>query len=328
MEWTIGELVEQAGAALTGEATRSSDAHATETPDARGPSGDGRGSGRVKDLPSERLVRWYVTIGLVDPPLARRGRTALYGPRHLLQLVAVKRRQAQGRKISDIQAELAGATDAVLQSVARVPRYDDPSPSAAPRAAPGRFWARPPAPPEAPAGPVFDFTDPVFEWGSDPAGAPDVGWHGPTHPVPFPEAAPGNAEPSAPATSAGPASAVPDFAWNQPGRAGPAASSESASATPDVTWSGPPRTVRVAPGATPETHDERLVQGIRLAPGVTLLLDGPGARLGPDETAALVSAARPLLDRLSRLGRLGHEPPTRHPTSQPHVAQNPEGNSS
>jgi hypothetical protein len=29
------------------------------------------------------------------------GRTALYGPRHLLQVVAVKRRQAQGRSLAE-----------------------------------------------------------------------------------------------------------------------------------------------------------------------------------------------------------------------------------
>src|SRR5580704_8169548 len=59
----------------------------------RAPSGRVRANGRVRDVPNERLVRWYVTVGLVDPPLSRRGRVARYGRRHLLQLVAVKRRQ-------------------------------------------------------------------------------------------------------------------------------------------------------------------------------------------------------------------------------------------
>src|SRR4051794_37918718 len=98
--WTIGELVEHA-AALLGPATQS--------------------NGRVRDVPNERLIRWYVTIGLLDPPLARRGRIALYGPRHLLQLVAIKRRQASGASIAEIQLELAGAPDATLQSIAALP---------------------------------------------------------------------------------------------------------------------------------------------------------------------------------------------------------------
>ncbi|WP_233617821.1 MerR family transcriptional regulator [Actinomadura sp. WAC 06369] len=100
--WTIGELADRAAAAL---------AAGGETP----------ANGRVRDLPNERLIRWYTTIGLVDPPLGRRGRTALYGRRHLLQLVAVKRRQAAGRSIAEIQVELAAATDESLERIADLP---------------------------------------------------------------------------------------------------------------------------------------------------------------------------------------------------------------
>src|SRR6202035_5311349 len=104
------------------------------------PAGPLRANGRVRDGPNERLVRWYVTVGLVDPPLSRRGRVAQYGPRHLLQLVAVKRRQAEGRSLAEIQAELAGATDEALAAVARVPDMA-PAPGVSP-AAPARFWTR------------------------------------------------------------------------------------------------------------------------------------------------------------------------------------------
>ncbi|TDE22788.1 MerR family transcriptional regulator, partial [Actinomadura sp. 6K520] len=100
--WTISELAERAAAALAVD-------------------GSTQVSGRVRDVPNERLIRWYTTIGLVDPPLGRRGRTALYGPRHLLQLVAVKRRQAAGRSIAEIQVELTGVTDATLERVAALP---------------------------------------------------------------------------------------------------------------------------------------------------------------------------------------------------------------
>ena len=99
-----------------------------------------RANGRVRDVPNERLVRWYVTVGLVDPPLSRRGRVARYGRRHLLQLVAVKRRQAEGRSLAEIQAELAGATDETLAAVARVPDTQ-PAPDVLP-APPARFWTR------------------------------------------------------------------------------------------------------------------------------------------------------------------------------------------
>jgi DNA-binding transcriptional MerR regulator len=98
--WTIGELAERAA-------------------DALGPRSP-RGNGRVREVPGERLIRWYTTIGLVDPPLTRRGRIARYGRRHLLQIVSVKRLQAAGHSIAEIQARLAGATDTLLESTARL----------------------------------------------------------------------------------------------------------------------------------------------------------------------------------------------------------------
>jgi DNA-binding transcriptional MerR regulator len=85
----------------------------------------GAPSGRVRDVPDRRAIRWYTTIGLVDRPLGMRGRTALYGPRHVLQLVAVKRRQAAGRTLAEIQAELAGATDRTLRAIADPPTDGD-----------------------------------------------------------------------------------------------------------------------------------------------------------------------------------------------------------
>src|SRR5262249_31742412 len=105
--WTIAELAELAAGTL---AAGDRQGHRVA-----------RANGRVRDVPNERLIRWYVTVGLVDPPLSRRGRVARYGPRHLLQLVAIKRRQAEGRSLAEIQAELAGATNASLAAVARVP---------------------------------------------------------------------------------------------------------------------------------------------------------------------------------------------------------------
>jgi DNA-binding transcriptional MerR regulator len=127
--WTITELAERATATL-----------------AAGPTVPGdQVNGRVRDMPNERLIRWYTTIGLVDPPLGRRGRIALYGRRHLLQLVAVKRRQAAGLTIAEIQVELAGAPDDILREIARLPDLvpePDTDPVVAHR---DRFWAAPPA---------------------------------------------------------------------------------------------------------------------------------------------------------------------------------------
>lgn len=130
--WTMDELLERVREAL-----------AAEYP--------GAPNGRVRELPDRRAVRWYATTGLVDRATAMRGRTALYGPRHLLQIVAVKRRQAAGQSLAAIQAELAGATDAELAAIARVPTdlltFDAP-----PAATRPRFWATPPtAAPQPPA---------------------------------------------------------------------------------------------------------------------------------------------------------------------------------
>lgn len=102
----------------------------------------GAPNGRVREVPDRRSIRWYTTIGLVDRPLGTRGRTVLYGPRHLLQLVAIKRRQAAGRTLAEIQAELAGASEETLAAVARVPGQAlEPggSPPSAPRTRPD-FW--------------------------------------------------------------------------------------------------------------------------------------------------------------------------------------------
>jgi DNA-binding transcriptional MerR regulator len=110
--WTLDELAEQVETALA------VDYH-------------GQASGRVRAVPDPRAIRWYTTIGLIDRPVAHRGRTALYGPRHLLQLVAVKRLQARGLPLVSVQQELAGATDTQLARVARLPGGVAAEPAAA-----------------------------------------------------------------------------------------------------------------------------------------------------------------------------------------------------
>lgn len=131
--WTLDELVERVSAAL-------------------GSSGyPGSPNGRVRELPDRRAVRWYTTTGLVDRPLMQ-GRSASYGSRHLLQVVAVKRLQAQGLSLAEVQAKLSGATDELLRRLADVPEeLAEPAaqPSTPARTDRGRFWAEPP-----PAAPV------------------------------------------------------------------------------------------------------------------------------------------------------------------------------
>ena len=208
--WTILELAELAAETLA--ATRPA-----------GPEGvPARANGRVRDVPNERLIRWYVTVGLVDPPLSRRGRVARYGRRHLLQLVAVKRRQTEGRSLAEIQAELAGATDETLAAVARVPDIE-PAPQAA-SAAPSRFWVRQPQP------------------------------------------------------------SPPTPAAERPGRP------ESGAADDDHTDRG----AAFSPAG--------LIHGVRLAPGVTLLIESADREPGPDDVTEIMNAARPLVRELADRG--------------------------
>jgi DNA-binding transcriptional MerR regulator len=80
---------------------------------------EGQTNGRVRELPNGRTIRWYTTIGLVDRPLATRGRTALYGPRHALQLAAIKQLQARGLTLAEVQQRLLGISDEDLAVLAR-----------------------------------------------------------------------------------------------------------------------------------------------------------------------------------------------------------------
>jgi DNA-binding transcriptional MerR regulator len=83
---------------------------------------DGQPSGRVRDVPDRRTIRYYTTLGLLDRPAEMRGRTALYGRRHLLQLVAIKRLQARGLSLAEIQERLLGLPNSRLESLAELPR--------------------------------------------------------------------------------------------------------------------------------------------------------------------------------------------------------------
>ena len=213
-------------------------------------------------MPNERLVRWYVTVGLVDPPLSRRGRVARYGRRHLLQLVAVKRRQAEGRSLAEIQAELAGATDEALAAVARVPDTKlalQPAPAVL-AATPARFWTRSAAQRNPAAG-------------------------------------------RARGRGSGAAAGAGDLAPEEPGAGDLAAAA------------GAGRALSAADGDAVDRGRSRLVHGVRLASGVTLLLEGADREPGPDDVTAILNAARPLLAELA--SRRLREPGPEHPADVP-----------
>ncbi len=128
--WTLDELCEQVARGL-----------ATDAPEPE--------DGRVREVPDRRTVRYYTTLGLVDRPAEMRGRTAYYGRKHLCQLLAVKRLQAQGQSLAQVQQALLGLNDDELSRLAGLPQEQRKRRERSrDREA---FWSAPPVPAEAPA---------------------------------------------------------------------------------------------------------------------------------------------------------------------------------
>ena len=98
-------------------------------------------NGQVRAIPDDRTVRYYAAIGLLDRPSAMRGRTALYGKKHVAQVVAIKRLQAMGRSLAEIQTLWPTLDDLTLARMSGVELPARAKPPA--RAA---FWKREPPP--------------------------------------------------------------------------------------------------------------------------------------------------------------------------------------
>jgi hypothetical protein len=293
-DWTLDELVRRVADALAAE-------------DVRAPNG------RVRDVPDGRAIRWYTTIGLVDRPAGFRGRSALYGPRHLLQTVAVKRRQADGLPLAQIQAELAGATDATLRRVARLPdaalagSASEAATPAGPRIATpaGPYVATPPPPYVATPPPPA--TAPPAANGAAPPAANDA-----------PSVSDGAAAgaPAAPSPSDGtaPVTAPPAPAVFRARSAASPAGAPSAGASP----AGAPSAGAPAAGASraedrrrfwaaPPTPTATLRYRVALAHGVAL--DLPVAP-SPRDLADIAAASAPLIRFLADRGLLTPEEPS------------------
>jgi DNA-binding transcriptional MerR regulator len=138
--WTLDELVAKAAELLSVASV-------------------GQGSGRVRETPDRRTVRYYTTLGLLDRPSEFRGRVGLYGTRQLWQLMAIKRLQSRGEPLLEIQQRLLNATDAELRRIAAPVRSVHASSK---RESPWAksFWLEQPAErsPEDASPPVSTFT--------------------------------------------------------------------------------------------------------------------------------------------------------------------------
>ena len=76
---------------------------------------------KVTDVPTIRTLRFYVTQGLLDKPLAYEHRTALYGYRHLLQVVVIKCLQANHIPIRKIRDVLQGLSNEEMERLVDLP---------------------------------------------------------------------------------------------------------------------------------------------------------------------------------------------------------------
>jgi DNA-binding transcriptional MerR regulator len=254
--WTLADLAARVAAAL----------------------GDGgeAPSGRVNPVPDARVIRYYATIGLVDRPTLH-GRTALYGRRHLLQLVAVKRLQGEGRSLAEIQFRLSGLTDVALARIARLsPGVDGPELSPPPAAA----LRREPQQPSAAS------AEPTASEQAKPAAAQRaVPEPRSARPTTFWSARPAALPPAPPAAGLPTSPAVPQTPSTEALHRTPPTFHPDAAAAGDLP--GPPA-VSVS-------------QAIRLAPGATLLLDA-ARPLDREALAAIQRAAGALIEVLTRAG--------------------------
>lgn len=107
--WTISELSERVADALANRA---------DVP-----------GGKARAIPDERAIRYYTTLGLLDRATLR-GRTAYYGGRHLAQLIAIKKMQADGASLAEIQELLPAIDDVALAELTGVAIAARPRPAA------------------------------------------------------------------------------------------------------------------------------------------------------------------------------------------------------
>jgi DNA-binding transcriptional MerR regulator len=249
--WTIDELAAQVALALATDYA-------------------GAPNGRIRGVPDLRTIRYYTTLGLLDRPASMRGRTALYGRKHLLQLVAIKRLQAQGLTLVEIQQRLLGKTEEELAGLAQMP-----SSSAS-------AFRQPP-------------TQRVSFWKQSPAKIRDLD-NGLT--------SPGDGEGVLPLEASGLSSDSADLTLASE----PFTEGSSAQARHRVTASQHDQSGSNSPGCNkrlsprvdqPAGDKPDILQGVALRNGVTLLL-APLRSLTADDVQAIQTAAEPLLKYLEK----------------------------
>jgi hypothetical protein len=247
-------------------------------------------NGQVRAIPDERTIRYYATIGLLDRPSAMRGRTALYGRKHVAQVIAIKRLQTMGRSLAEIQGLWPTLDDVTL---ARMSGVELPAHSKAPvRPA---FWKRDAAPGGEGAGSSTSANPMRAAADDEPAirgGAPRPG----------DAAIRSEAPPSHPAAVRGQAPRSSDAAIRgQAPRADAAIRGQAPRA--DAAFDAVDPAARVAGMPAVATRSASTVElRLELAPGAVLALsvdEGAAVTLTPAAVRALRAAAAPLLAELA-----------------------------
>ena len=73
--------------------------------------------GTVTSVPDERTIRYYLAEGLIQTPEERQGTAAVFSYRNLLQLLTVKKLQAEHLPIRKIRELVAGKSEQELETL-------------------------------------------------------------------------------------------------------------------------------------------------------------------------------------------------------------------
>ena len=73
--------------------------------------------GTVSFVPDERTIRYYLSEGLIQPSDEKQGTASVFGYIHLLQLITIKKLQAEHLPIRKIRELVAGKEEQQLESL-------------------------------------------------------------------------------------------------------------------------------------------------------------------------------------------------------------------
>lgn len=73
--------------------------------------------GSVSETPNERTMRYYLTEGLLAPPIERSGTSQVFGYLHLLQVLAIKKLQSAHLTLRNVKEVLKQSGESELEKI-------------------------------------------------------------------------------------------------------------------------------------------------------------------------------------------------------------------